>query len=79
MLTALLVAVELQAGELTSDHDERALGAAVLARLRSRNGDLDNACKGAGGALPTLQLHATGSGPFAGGEALLKHRYVAAA
>lgn len=77
--TALVVAVELQPGELTSDHDERALAAAVLTRLRRRNGDLDNACRGAGGALPDLRVHAAGTGPFTGGEALLKHRYVAAA
>ena len=77
--TALVVAVELQPGELTSDHDAGSLAAAVLARLRRRNADLDNACKGAGGALPTLQVHAAGTGPFAGDEALLKHRYVAAA
>lgn len=77
--TPLVVAVELQPGELTSDHDERALAAAVLVRLRARNGDLDNACKGAGGVLPAVELHAAGEGPFAGGEGLLKHRYVAAA
>ncbi|WP_380165132.1 hypothetical protein [Jannaschia sp. R86511] len=75
----LVVAVELQPGEVSSDHDARALGSAVLARLRRRNGDLDNACKGGGAALPTLELHAAGTGPFADGEALLKHRYVAAA
>ncbi len=77
--TPLVLAVELQPGELVSDHDEPTLGADVLARLRRRNGDLDNACKGVGAALPALRLHAAGTGPFAGSEALLKHRYVAAA
>ena len=62
----LVLAVELQPGELVSDHDERTLGASVLARLRRRNGDLDNACRGAGGALPDARPPRRGDGAVRG-------------
>ncbi len=73
----LTLAVELQPGQVVTDQDERALTGAVLAEVRRRNGDLDNACRcAAPGALPTVQVVAAGEGVFAGSTATLKHRYV---
>ncbi len=71
------VAVELQPGQVVSDHDEAVLSTAVLAHARRRNGDLDSACRcAAPGSLPTVRVVATGEGVFAGGSVALKHRYV---
>ena len=73
----LTLAVELQPGQVPSDHDEAALTSAVLARVRRSNGDLDNACRcAAPDALPRVRVLAAGEGVFAGGDATLKHRYV---
>lgn len=74
----LLFAVELAEGRDVASFDEEALSEHVLSQLRARNGDFANATRiAADGAAPTLQLFATGTGPFARDTAKLKQTYVA--
>lgn len=69
------VVVERAPGAAWSADD--ALSARVLARLRERNGDLDNACRIAPArVLPSVRVVAAGHAPFDDGDVRLKQRYV---
>jgi phenylacetate-CoA ligase len=74
----LLLAIELREGARAEAFDQAALEHDVLAVVRARNQDFDNACRitDAGGQ-PRLRLFGHGTGPFARDADRLKHQYVA--
>jgi phenylacetate-CoA ligase len=71
------VAIELTAGAVMPDPAR--IGMKLFTRLGAVNGDFYNAMNRTATAdnMPTLELHAFETGPFAGGQRKLKNEYVA--
>jgi phenylacetate-CoA ligase len=76
--TRPLIAVQLALGEPTPGLTD-ALTAAIQRQLASQNADYQEAMREYPALLvPIVELHARGTGPFAGDGDRIKHRYVAA-
>lgn len=73
----LHIAIELKPGIKISPSLSNQKAIAILAEMRTRNRDFDNACKIAKpSTLPTIALYTYGTGPFKNDKAKLKHEYV---
>jgi phenylacetate-CoA ligase len=76
--TRPLIAVQLARGEPTSELTS-GLTAAIQRQLATQNADYQEAMREYPALLvPIVELHARGTGPFAGDGDRIKHRYVAA-
>lgn len=73
----LLLAIELKPGTPLASLPVQEKSAAILAQLRAKNRDFDNACKIAKPeTLPTINFYEFATGPFAHDKGKLKHEYV---